>query len=415
MSGTTIVILGNGNAALAVARNAHDLGATPLVFDTRSGPATATWLARVELHQSADEADVCALLRAFVEHGRSFLIATDDYWLDFLVRHRGEIERSFAAILHPTNEVLLTCLSKRRFGEWCHDHGFASPRVRTPAELSDDSRSPRFPLLVRPEFSHSPRGRRSCPKAIHVTNLEGLRHWLGVFARGNVQPVVTDSLLGHRLRQYSVGVARGDGRMASFVTEKVRPWPEACGMGTYVALRPDAAVESLARRAVETLDYYGIAEVEILRSLTSGHDYLVEINARPWRQYALAPASGHDFLRLLLQPDRYEPHREVKTGKQWIDFRRDLSVCFSRRDGLVRHGKLSLFQYLLSLLRPNVYAKFSLRDPRPSWHVVRRRRQRRAPSDLDSRESAPSHEYEERSPGARPDAAAVLAGGPEDS
>lgn len=138
-----------------------------------------------------------------------------------------------------------------------------------------------------------------------------------------------------------MGVARRNGRTVFFVAEKVRPLPETCGIGTYVALHTDAAAESLTRHTVETPDYYGIAEVEVLRS--RARDYRLEINARPWRQYAFAPESGQDFLRFLLHPDGYDPHLEVKTGKQWIKFRRDLSP----------------------------------RDLRPSWHAVRRRFQQR--------------------------------------
>ena len=59
-------------------------------------------------------------------------------------------------------------------------------------------------------------------------------------------------------------------------------------------------VEQLARNAIERLDYFGIGEAEILRDKQTGEDYLIEINARPWLQYALAPASNHDFLGLVL-------------------------------------------------------------------------------------------------------------------
>jgi len=91
---------------------------------------------------------------------------------------------------------------------------------------------------------------------------------------------------------------------------------------------------------------------------------LIEINARPWLQYALAPASGHDFLGALL--GRPRAMRRVTDGRRWIDFDSDVFGAFSSSVGAVRLGELGLGSYLLSLLRANVYARFDLRDPMPA-------------------------------------------------
>jgi predicted ATP-grasp superfamily ATP-dependent carboligase len=141
---------------------------------------------------------------------------------------------------------------------------------------------------------------------------------------------------------------------------------------------PDAAIEALGRRAIEMLDYYGIGEVEILRAHGRGRDYLIEINARPWLQYELAPASGHDFLGLLLDPEApaSQPIRNV--GHTWIDFSADLYASFSREEGAVRAHGMSLAGYLASLARANVFARFAWNDPMPALdHLMRRARDNR--------------------------------------
>jgi predicted ATP-grasp superfamily ATP-dependent carboligase len=177
-------------------------------------------------------------------------------------------------------------------------------------------------------------------------------------------------LLGRRLTQYSVGASRRETEMITFVAVKRRPLPEDCAVGTYVELRPDDAVASLARRALESLDYQGIAEVEILRDEGTGRDYLIEINARPWIQYGLGPASGHDLLAFQLDPRRFDRTRAVTRGKRWLNFPNDLFYCFSRSVGVVRRGRVPVASYLRSMLGANTFAHFAWTDPLPAWRSL---------------------------------------------
>jgi predicted ATP-grasp superfamily ATP-dependent carboligase len=188
--------------------------------------------------------------------------------------------------------------------------------------------------------------------------------WLAKFADGQCVAVVSESLLHTPLTQFSVPFARSDSHFEVFVARKVRPAPRHCSVGSYVELAPQPDVESLARRVATALDYFGIGEAEILRDDATGRLFLIEVNARPWLQYALAPASGHDFLGPLVGKSR--AMRRVTDGRRWIDFESDLFGAFSSSVGAVRLGELGLGSYLLSLMRANVYARFDLRDPLPA-------------------------------------------------
>jgi predicted ATP-grasp superfamily ATP-dependent carboligase len=138
-------------------------------------------------------------------------------------------------------------------------------------------------------------------------------------------------------------------------------------VGTFVELSPQAEVLRLARQVIDSLGLVGIGEVEMLHDAVTGENFLIEINARPWMQYALAPASGHDFLATALgQPAAPAMCRRRRLdGRSWVDLKPDLFNAFSRRKGAVRKGEIGLTDYLLSLLRMNVYAKFAWRDPWP--------------------------------------------------
>lgn len=151
----------------------------------------------------------------------------------------------------------------------------------------------------------------------------------------------------------------------SFVARKVRPPANWCRSGTYVELAPSSGVEQLARQAAQKLDFFGIGEMEILRSEDSGKNYLIEVNARPWLQYSLATRSGRSLLGFVLGQRTVHNANLRSEGVRWIDLTSDLYVCLSRSEGMLWRGEIGLYEYLKSLLKANAYARFDVRDWRP--------------------------------------------------
>ncbi len=371
-----IVILGNTVTALAVARDAAAHGLAAVLVDTQDGIAFRTRCAATHLLRDAGDIGVLEHLIHLARQMPSVLIATGDVWLRFLMRHRPALDREFASVLHPDNCALETCLSKAAFARWCREQSIEAPAAwlvgeePRPADLA-------LPMLIRPADTLHGRDSRRLPKAVEARTEDELRAWLDHFAEAGIPPLITESLLSLPVVQYSVPASRAKGRLQTFVARKTRPAPESCAVGTYVELCPQPDVESLARRALEALDYFGIAEVEVLHVPQSGRSYLIEINARPWLQYALAPASGHDFLGMVTGRTTLRPKAERKAGVRWIDFRSDLFACWSRSIGLVRNGKLGLSAYLQSLIRANVFALFAWSDLWPWFAQVLRAGARR--------------------------------------
>ncbi len=366
-----LVILGSTITALAVARDAAAHGLAPSIVDTCDGIAFRTRSADAHLLPNADDVAVVEHLVRLARQTRSLLVATGDVWLRFIMRHRMVLEGDFEAVLHPDNVSLEICLSKVDFARWCRAHALDAPAAwlvgeeSRPAELH-------LPVMIRPAETLHGRESLGLPKAVEARTEAELQTWLERFAGAGIRVLVTESLLAEPVVQYSVPASRSNGRMQTFVARKTRPAPENCSVGTYVELCPHPEVEALARRALDTLDYFGIAEVEVLHVPRTGRSYLIEINARPWLQYALGPASGHDLLGLVTGRPAISPRAERKIGVRWIDFRSDLFACWSRSVGLVRNGKLGLGAYLRSLARANVFALFAWSDLRP-WiaHVLR--------------------------------------------
>ena len=361
MYSSSLVILGSTETALAVARDPYARRLGAVVIATRNGPAALTRVARVEILPSADDVTVLARLQS-LGRGSSFLIATEDAWLRFIVRHRTALDAAFANILHPPNSALEICLDKRKFSAWCEERGFPVPVHWSAEEATSDPRV-RYPLLLRPEQTSHDRG--GVPKTVEIHTAAELELWLKRFSAAGATPLLTESLLGVRLVQYSVPFARSGGAIRSYVARKVRPPAEWCRVGTYVEMSPNPEVEELARRTVEALDYYGIGEVEVLHAVDSRRNYLIEINARPWGQYSMAVRSRHNLLGFAIDPSLDTGVQPIKDGIRWIDFNSDAYTCFSRSEGMVARGQIGLFEYLRSLMRANSYARFKLSDPRP--------------------------------------------------
>jgi predicted ATP-grasp superfamily ATP-dependent carboligase len=363
-----LAILGSSVTALAVARDAADIGMRPVIFDAAAGEAANTSRAEVRIFAGAHGTEILDALLGFARREAAWLVATSDAWLRFLHAHRLALDQAFTDVLHPANAVINICLHKDAFSRWCEDKGLPTP----PAYRNGDSAaSVKFPLMIRPvESSGALRGR--VPKAVEAHDATMLAQWLSTYRDAGVQPFVTRSMIGRPLTQFSVGAARRGSALLDFVAVKRRPTPELCGVGTYVELVPDAKIAVLARRTLEALDFHGIGEVEILRDESTGEDYLIEVNCRPWVQYALGPASGHGLLAFLRDPAAFDASSAIAHGRRWLNFADDAYYCFSRTIGLVRGRKVSLGAYIRSILGANTFAYLCPRDMRPFWPALRR-------------------------------------------
>lgn len=342
-----------------------------MVVDSEDGPGLhSRWVTPVHMGSRSE----ATTLERIVGLGgpEVALISTSDTWIRFMVEHRSVLRSSYRTIVQPENVTLELCLDKMAFSEWCTASGLPSPVAWIPGR-GERPTSLAFPVLLRPVHTLHNRGERDLPKAVEVHSESELAHWIEQFEVRGLLPVVSESLLGRPLEQYSVPFARRNGELLLFTARKIRPSAEMCQAGTCVEMCVDDRIQQLARTAVERLDYFGIGEAEILRDKQTGKDYLIEINARPWLQYALAPASNHDFLRLVLELPATDNKTAVRDGKTWINLYEDLFAAFSRSVGTVRQGRLGMGAYLRSLAGSNVFALFDWRDLAPFLRSLRHR------------------------------------------
>lgn len=366
MSGAErIAILGSTLTSLALIRAARGLKLPTALIDTTRGIAWSSHLPHKYLVPNDDR----SILRGLIELAAktpTALIADSDHWLRFIARNREVLAQHFVDILHPSNECFEICLNKTNFLTWCARHGLAAPRLYQPDAAPASAAN--FPLMIRPsETRHNIAD--DIPKAVVVNTVGELEHWLERYRSNGAQPDICESLLSPTVRAYSVGAARNRaGELLTMVAQKIRTPPSSCSGGTYVELSPQPAVEALARSALQQLDYYGIAEVEIMFEPRTGQASLIEVNARPWVQYGLAERVGFRLLSFIVEgksTSECAPALANRVTGAWLNFSDDLLVCFSKHKGLLREGQLSLGEYLRTAWKANAYAMWDARDPVP--------------------------------------------------
>ncbi|MDJ0656776.1 MAG: hypothetical protein QNJ40_21625 [Xanthomonadales bacterium] len=340
------------------------------MVDSQEGPATHSNIPRVFVEKPADD-EILSRLKEIASEAPTGLIADSDSWLRWIGQHRSILENSFSVVIHPTNDTLDKCLNKTGFLRWCAANDVRSPKIYEPSELDGLDLSQR-PVIVRPEVTQHGRA-VDIPKAEEISDRSALEDLLQSYDALGLTPTITESLLRPDTRQYSVGVARNSrGEVRALVAEKLRPSARQCSTGTYVVASPDPEVAAQCIRIAHELDLLGIAEIEMLQ-IDKRYLYAIEVNPRPWAQYALAWKSGFDFLTFVLDPDAYRQGEERRSGGRWLSFWEDLYAVWSRSEGMLKGGEISIAAYVRSVLGSNVFPYWSISDLGPWVHQLQSR------------------------------------------
>lgn len=366
-----LYILGSSATALAVLRDAARLNFSVFLIDTEQGCAFDSRFGKKLCEQSDDLPKLRTLLAQPTENIRRLLLATSDKWLKFVQANRAWLVENDIEILHPDFDVIQTCLDKQLFANFCRANKLPIPvtwfigREPRPTDLQ-------FPVIVRPtQTNHDAAANdETAPKAIEIRNEATLQELLAKYPASSSNFVLSNSLLSRRLLQISVPFSRSNLGCEIYTACKVRPLPEQCAVGTYVMTVPNPSAEKLARTVIERLDCRGIGEVEILQDQATGENFLIELNVRPWLQYAMSIKAGYHFLAVAAGVSvPTAPHRKKKAI--WVDFVSDLFGAFSSTKGIVRQGKLDLMEYAFSVIRSNSFAYFYWLDPAPAYRHIK--------------------------------------------
>lgn len=307
-----VVLLSAGSEVITVSlvEELREAGAPIAVvsFGRHSLFADAPYLAAyVELAWEDDSARVAEALLAFTRplaqraQGRLVVFATDDAVLRLLMDHRALLEETLC--VPRAKALVMGGLDKAEFFEFLARHGLAelgAPTLvlKSPVEVEKALRELGPEIVVKPALKPY-----QSELALDVTGRKLLASWeypsVEAFGaavssqwpfseRWIAQPRLATPEGGEAV-VWVVRVASGEVRLLSAVAG----WkhPPVGGTGCWVQTRPNAVIEEAGRRLAEIIELNGLAEFEFL-SDSSGKFRVLECNARPWLQVALARVSG---------------------------------------------------------------------------------------------------------------------------
>jgi predicted ATP-grasp superfamily ATP-dependent carboligase len=327
-----VIVLGASQIALEIAREAIRLGArTVNMIDTVSDVGSFSNCSSFhQLPQNFHFDEVFRAIDKVVVKGKTVLLADSDQWLDFVKMYRFRLD-PLVAVLHPTNDVLELCLSKSKFGDWCTDNSIRTAERIDEQEIANGLLPLDFPLIIRPDKDIAIK--TELPKCVSVENAYELNSTVERYRKAGVGISVTRSLLGLTPSQVSVGFCRrANGDCITFVAEKIRPFANFCGTGTFVkSTECFEYVRSIALSVAEKMNFVGIGEMEFLVDHRSEQAYLIEINARPWMQFSLSKHAGVDIIAFALNDELTcsENQQSFIGENAWCNFGRDFEFLLA--------------------------------------------------------------------------------------
>lgn len=177
--------------------------------------------------------------------------------------------------------------------------------------------------------------------------------------------LIQDLIPGGPKNLYSYCPFFKNGRVITGVAGKrSRQHPMEFGhASTYVELVNIPELKSIAEKFLGSIDFYGVAEVELMKDPRDNQYKLLEVNPRVWGWHTLAIAAGIDMPYLLYQDMLGE---EIKipvsyNNTKWVRLITDIPTAFNE----IMKGNMKMRDYIASMKGKKTDAVLSLRDPLP--------------------------------------------------
>lgn len=305
---------------------------------------------------------------------RAVLYPTGDRTVLAFSRHRAVL-RPYYRFIMPEHEVISELVTKDGLDRIARRHGIPAPRTLLPASLDELGAAAgelAYPVLIKPVVSPSwcnPRVYEIIGDNAKVAVAEDRAQLLHLYERlAAIDPelVIQELIPGNDDQLFYVCIYcdASSQPVGMFAGQKLRLFPAHFGSASYVRSFHDPELLSLAVRMVRKVGYRGLCGIEFKRDARDGRYKLIEFNARFGLWDMLGEKVGVDLVELSYRDALglpVEPRHEYRTGVAWVGLERDYGAFRTYH----REGKLSLMEWLGSLLLARSYPFFSTDDPKP--------------------------------------------------
>jgi len=363
------IVLGGSANALSIVRSLGRAGVTCYAICNPQGEVKYSrfckWIDVSKTPGTVPESWAAYLLGHESNHLRgAVLLAASDEAIELIAEHRQALSEKFRLDL-SNPKAQLCMLNKLCTYEAAQRAGVPTPRfwvagTREQVEKLKDKLS--YPLILKPFFSH----RLKAPFNVAQT-FEGLLDAFDATCHAGIKTFLVEMIPGcdDKLCSYYTYLDENGDNLFDYTKRIIRRYPLTVGRGVYHVTDHVPDVKELSMKLFREVGLLGIANAEFKLDEGDGQLKLIECNARFTAADCLLTASGLNlslfvYNRLMGHPKPTPTSFRLGT-RLWYPLRDFLAYRQLNRMGLLR-----FYQWVRSILHPQIFPFFRWDDPLPS-------------------------------------------------
>lgn len=304
---------------------------------------------------------------------KAVLFPCSDVSVLVISRYRDRLQKWYYILL-PAVDVIEMMIDKVKFYRYAQENGFPISEtyfLYSRKDAEEAARKLTFPAILKPPYRPDEWRKNTKEKAFKVANTDELlsiydkcRNWADVLI---VQEWIEGADTNHITCNCYFNSASEP--LVTFTSRKLRQWPQKTGQGCLGDAYRDDTVAYETVRLYQSVNFLGLAYLEMKRDEKSGKYFIIEPNVgRPTGRSATAEANGVELIYTMYCDAlgwELPMNREQKEGTvKWVYLRQDFqSALYSWL-----HGELKLWNWWQSMRGSKWDAVFSWNDPAPFWY-----------------------------------------------
>lgn len=304
---------------------------------------------------------------------KAVLFPCSDIAVLVISRYRDRLQNWYRIVL-PDANVIEMMVDKVKFYRYALENGFPIPKTYFLSSREDAENATRnltFPAIVKPPYRPAEWRKHTKEKAFKVADASEL---LAIYDRAEKWAdvlIAQEWIKGSDTNHVTCNCYFGSDTelLVTFTSRKLRQWPQKTGQGCFGEAYSDENVACETVRVYQSVNFRGLAYLEMKRDEESGKYFIIEPNVgRPTGRSATAEANGVELIFTMYCDAvgwTLPTNREQKNGNvKWIYLRQDIQSSLASW----LHRELTLREWWRSVRGQKWDAVFSWNDPAPFWH-----------------------------------------------
>jgi len=372
---TVVVVLGGSSAgALGVIRDLskHDIPVYAVESDRKQVFIYSKYCKKFICPNAKNHEQ--AYIDFLVNIGKTFktkavLMPTGDIESRAILKHKDELI-SYFHFISSDIEISDILLNKSRFYKFLEKCDIAHPKTYFPdssSSLEEICENMIFPCILKPVFS----ARFTSDfkkKAFIAKSKEELINHYNLAKEKNHEIIIQEIIPGDASNMIGLNAYYNEKSepLGVFIHRRIRQWPADFGNGCFIEHIYQEDIENIVNSLIKKIKYHGIVDAEFKKDPRDNIYKLIEINSRAWMQISYPNAYGmniayQSYLSSIGKNIQINMETKKNNNIKWLYFFYDIRASLH----LIKHGKLSIKDWIDSYKCKKKYGIFARDDPLP--------------------------------------------------